>query len=409
MVVSLTPRGGASPPAPLLKAPRVIAVRGLRNAFQVLDYEVGCMPGVQGVHARKLAQLCGFENFSELCDLSGPALPARAPRWTPEARRRGVVTCGGMLARGGGSALPVLARVCAARDTRLTILTPPLPAWLRDEPSGHLGAAIATGVVDLVEHDSVADYHAARGRAAAAEDVFFVPQGCAWPEAEPGVAALARSIGEWRLTRPGGGLEVPARAPRASRALDVVLPAGSGTTALFLARHAPAGVRVYAVPCKGDAETLLERMRLLDARSGGVGVFPRVLPPPPSHTVKFGTIAQPLLASWRDATERGVLLDLSYGPVAYAALEACRWRPSSGADDDGAPERDVLLINSGGHEGLPSQMRRYLRAGHLRKWQEDRWRGAWVTGQWDVDDVISEAKRVAMVTAGLVHTRDAGL
>lgn len=43
--------------------------------------------------------------------------------------------------------------------------------------------------------------------------------------------------------------------------LRVVLPAGTGTTALFLARHlVPEGIPVYAVPCAGDTAYLYRQM-----------------------------------------------------------------------------------------------------------------------------------------------------
>ena len=491
--------------------PRIIALRNRPRAFQLLDYEVGTMGGVNGVCARKLATLAGFEGDAPVCDTSLPLLPARTPRWTADAKARGLVSCGGLLAKGGGGGLPALARLCAARGSRLTCHTPPLPDWLRKAPSGYLGLALQTGCVDLVEHPSMAAYSAAVKLAAAVADEEgthrFVPQGGAWPLAEPGVAALAREIDEWWRTRPGGGLDVPRLRPSA-RALDVVIPSGTGTTALFLARHVPPGVTVYAVPCKGNSSTLIARMRTLDERTGGVGRLPTVLPPPPSHTVTLGTAAVPLLTAWRDASDSGVLLDLTYGPVAWAALEHCGWRPHSppvltadgaaggekndaanaahggegeGHDGDEEVSRDIMLVNTGGHEGLEAQLVRYARGGHLRKWERGlfrRWeppasprssRGGhdyqrdpsdhmpvdvrrvdellternnakrardfnladtlrdqlrtlnvevmdrekiWkVRGsdQWEVSELIAEARRVAAARMGLVHTRDAGL
>lgn len=398
------------PPAQrLLPTPRVVAVRGKPRLYQLLDYEVGPydVAGVRGVHARKLACLCGYEGAHLLCETRDPPLPARAPRWTAAAADDGLVSCAGLLARGGGGALPALARLCAARGSSLTVHTPPLPSWMRTAPNGFLAAALATGVVQLIEHPSAASYQTARQAAASAPN--FVPPECAWANAEPGVAALARAIGAWWRTRPGGGLDVP-RARETSRALDVVLPAGSGTAALFLARHVPTGVHVHAVPCKGDAASLLSRMESLDAATGGHGALPAVLSPPPTHAARFGTVQAPLLEAWRDAAQSGVLLDLVYGPVAWAAMEGCEWQPSRAAplttehgnDGGGAPvgERDVLYVNMGGHEGLESQMRRYQRAGHLRRVGG---------GEWAVEEVLSGARRVAARTAGLVHTRDAGL
>jgi len=387
----------------LLKTPRVFKIYDKPYAFQLLDYEIQTVPGVRGVHARKLATLCGYEGSSPLCETPRFPLPAQKPKWTPEATEAGLVSCGGLLARGGAAVLPPLARVCAARGSTLTYHTPPLPDWLRDEPSGNLAAALATGCLKLVEHESIASYNQAWRSFEGQPN--FVPQGGEWAAAEPGIAALGRAIGEWWLTRPGGGLDVPARLPSDGRGLDVVLPAGTGTTALFLARHVPPGVTVYAVPCKGDAEQLTKRMQYLDERSGGVGVLPQVLEPPSSHTHKFGAVSASLLAAWRDAAERGVLLDLHYGPVAWAALDACGWRPGGGK----YAGREVLYVNMGGHETLESQMLRYQRAGHLRKFEQGRQGKKRCIGMWEPEEVVSDAKRLAAKATRLIHTRDAGL
>ncbi len=399
------------PPAlTLLPSPRILAVRGrpasqaAADIFTLPDYEVTALPGVHGNKARKLATVCGYEGASPLCEVPRSALPAREPSWTDDAVQHGLVSCGGPQS----NAMLALARVCAARSSRLTYHTAPLPKWLKESPIGNLRKALELGSMELVEHESALEYSAAKAAAASLPN--FVPTGGAWPAAEPGVAALGRHITDWRRTRPGGGLEVPKMLQSRQRGLDIVIPSGTGTTALFLARHVPAGANVYAVPCVGDGDYLLKQMRELDERSGGVGVFPRVLPPPPSHDVPFGTVAAPLLSSWRDAAQSGVFLDLVYGPVAWAAMEACGWRP--GGEADGDARRDVLHINTGGHEGLHSQMQRYRRAGLLRRWDDTptlyslagRYRG-----QWDVKDVILEASRTAARVSGLVHTRDAGL
>ena len=89
-----------------------------------------------------------------------------------------------------------------------------------------------------------------------------------------------------------------------------------------------------------------------------------------------------------------------------------------------------MYINTGGHEALEAQMRRYARAGHLRRLEERQARPMaqlaeldngpaalrrrelrWVAGgNWDVKEVIMEAVRVAKENAGIgLHTRDAGL
>lgn len=494
MLLVSTSAPAVTPPR-LLPTPRVVAVPGRPNVFQLLDSEVSVMPGVSGLNARKLALLCGYEGDSPVCETL-PDLPAQAPRWKQDVVERGIVACSANLARGGGGLMPALARVCAARGSRLTYHTPPLPTWLRDEPTSYLATSLATGCVDLVTHSSIDEYSAFRA-AASSSSTTFVPDGGQWLEAEPGVAALARAINEWWRTRPGGGLDVPRRAPGQSRKLDVVLPCGTGTTALFLQRHVPPGVQVYGVPCNGggsgDGSSLMRRMEYLDARSGGHRVFPKLLMPPPDATCALGKVRPALLRScsreanesllscasspacrpasppaspppsrlasppptsasacaqavtrslplairryWRDAVYAGVFLDLLYGPVAWAALQACDWQPSSrgtsgctdgsgagdGADSGarridgqaarGELRRDVLYINTGGHEGLEYTMGRYLFAGHLNKYEfpDELGSSRYYLGQWSPKEVIAASRQMAAQRLGMVHTRNAGL
>jgi len=304
--------------------------------------------------------------------------------------------------------LPALARVCAVRGSKLTYHTLPLPERLAREETSYLAMALSTGCLELVEHENTASFNAYRTKAAGDH---VVRQGGQWAAAEPGMVALAEAIGTWWKTRPGGGLDVP-RA-KGVRGLDVVLPADSGTAALFLARHAPPDVRIYAVPCNGNEESLRARMKFLDDRSGATGTFPRVLLPPESHTVPFGKVSKNLLAAWRDAINSGCFLDLNYGPVAWAAMDARKWQLS----DMDESERDLLYINTGGHECLRFQLGRYLRAGFLNRYDVQRKKerhmsprgDKWYAGQWGVEEILSEARRVAMAESGLVHTRDAGL
>lgn len=162
------------------------------------------------------------------------------------------------------------------------------------------------------------------------------------------MAALACDIYEWRLAR------------REKGPLHVVVPSGTGTTALFLARHAPSGVRVLAVPCVGDESNLRSQMSRLALASGGAGMEDgcasslEVLLPP--EAVPFGTPTPRLLKVWREAAASGVVLDLVYGPIAWDAML------NSEAVAQGA---DVLYVNCGGHEGLYSQLCRYRRKGLL--------------------------------------------
>ena len=180
----------------------------------------------------------------------------------------------------------------------------------------------------LKEHPSAEGYEAAVAACRTAEG--FVPQGGAWSGAEEGVAGLAAEIGEWWAERStghssdGGGTGTAGAAgaaaaseAQASRELRVVLPAGTGTTALFLARHAPRGVRVCAVPCVGDAAYLEEQMRALDRESGGA-LRPRS--GLPGRTCSTLTLCAP--AAWRARRPRRA----ARGAGAAAARAFCAAR-----------------------------------------------------------------------------------
>ena len=268
---------------------------------------------------------------------------------------------GSIVSHGGGqsNAMLALARLCDHRDVEFAYHTRPLPKWLRSSPIGNLRRALGLGM-HLIEHATAAEYEQAVNDAASSssQGSTFVPQGAAWPGAELGVKALAHEIMAWWDTQ------------QQSDMLSIVVPAGTGTTALFLARHIsiaaapPRGIDVFAVPCVGDDDALMQQMRTLDAASGGYGIYPQVLSPPHALRVPFATPSAAIIESWRDAAAtHGQLLDLVYGSIAWGTLEANKWSPSPRSSSSSST---TLYVNFGGHEGLGTSLSRYARAGLLR-------------------------------------------
>lgn len=339
----LCPLVAASGAAPLdlgalRRAPRVQHVRVERGGrappleLDVLRDDAVCLaPGVCGNKARKLA-----------------ATPLDAP-----------------LASYGGAqsnAAAALAALAAHARVPFTYYVRPLPAHLAAAPHGNLGALHARGAT-VVELGADA-YAALRAHAAgeAPRPPFLeprarlVPQGGAWAAAEPGVATLAAAVDRW----------AGARARAGERALAIV-PAGTGTTALFLARHARAA-DVLAVPCVGGAAALRAQWRALDAAapaaSGGGAAAPRALDEPRA-AVRFGALDARVLRAWRAARRAGLELDLVYGAPAWAQLLA------RGVAEREWGARRALYVHSGGLEGAASQLRRYARAGMLTREEAD--------------------------------------
>lgn len=322
----------------------IVPSRASRELFILRDYDrslSAALPLVCGNKARKLATL-------------SEKLPTRLP----------LVSHGGSQS----NAMLALARVCHASDTPFTYHTRPLPRWLRSKPVGNLAKALALGMC-LVEHKSAAEYEAACTQMRNCEPN-FVPQGAAYPDAEHGVAKLASEIDDWWQRRD-------------DEALAVVVPAGTGTTALYLARHLSSvpNIHVYAVPCVGGKSALLRQMKALDVASGGHAVLPRVLSPPPRLSVPFGTPHDSILQEWRRAAgEHGVLLDLLYGSIAFGALAEAGYAPHrelAGFRVSAAANMPSLYVNAGGHEGLGISLRRYARSGLLRQGETPESTLAW--------------------------------
>jgi 1-aminocyclopropane-1-carboxylate deaminase len=323
----------------LTPAPIVPSTACSNNLFILRDYEhaSALSPLVCGNKARKLASLI-------------EALPTKS--------KSPLVSHGG----GQSNAMLALARVCHASSTPFTYHTRPLPRWLRSKPIGNLAKALALGMC-LVEHKTAVAYEAACADLRSQPN--FVPQGAAYPGAELGVAGLATEIDDWwGATR-----------RRQGESLAVVVPAGTGTTALYLARHLSAvpSVQVYAVPCVGGKSALLSQMNALDAASGGHAALPQVLSPPARLSVPFGAPHASLLEEWRRAaSEHGVLLDLLYGSIAFGTLADVGYAPPRGTLPRGSAgsasaSTTSLYVNAGGHEGLGISLRRYARGGLLRE------------------------------------------
>lgn len=270
--------------------------------------------------------------------------------------------CGVVASMGGhqSNAMVAMAALCRARGVRFVYLAKPVPRWLRKTPSGNFARGLALGL-ELVPLNAET-YRRCANDAAFRDDllrdvvdglddvvqrnVTWLPQGGAAAGAEYGLRGLADEI-----------LEI-------GRPVNVVLPAGTGTTALFLARHLDKSpCRVFAVPCATDARVLKRDMRLLDAETGSLGVFPHILDrplPPTEPKFRFGTPSLREWNLWSELRRAGLFLDLIYAPHTWdVLLRSLEAEEESLLDDDS----DILYLHCGGVEGVATQLTRYRREG----------------------------------------------
>jgi 1-aminocyclopropane-1-carboxylate deaminase/D-cysteine desulfhydrase-like pyridoxal-dependent ACC family enzyme len=243
-----------------------------------------------------------------------------------------------------------------------------IPTHLAAAPVGNYAALLERGarIVELPRggqgegsYDALAAY--GRGDRGAARPPFLppdarvVPQGGACVHAEEGCRALAMEIDaaadEIVRTREGAPDTV------------ALICAGTGASALFTARHL-ARARLFALPCAMPPDALRDELRALDARTGARGRLPRVLDAGASGAFRFGALHGAVIDAWRLARASGLALDLIYGAVGLAQLLAAHadGRLSVLAGDSSRPV-ELLLVHTGGLEGVPSQLARYVRRG----------------------------------------------
>lgn len=231
-----------------------------------------------------------------------------------------------LVSHGGNqsNAMLAIARLARLKGLPFRYSTRPMPAWLKDSPTGNLAAALELGM-QLAE---------AR-KAPAAQDfgpeTCFIPQGAAMPEAQVGLTVLAREV---ETDAEVAGLRDPL----------VFLPSGTGATALYLQQALP--FEVWTTPCAGDAAYLRRQFRALvpDAR------LPRILPP--ADRQPFGRPATQYLTLWQELrAATGIEFDLLYDPKGWLTLLR------------DAPDRPVIYLHCGGVEGNASMLARYRRLG----------------------------------------------
>eukprot|EP00741_Cyanophora_paradoxa_P015802 tig00020904_g15255.t1 len=210
---------------------------------------------------------------------------------------------------GGNQSNAMLAIAALAHDCGVpfTYHTQTLPKWLKSNPIGNLAGALELGMQIREHAPGQLEAAAAEARAACGEDALFLKRGGAFPGAEAGLADLAGEIEQWRREM---GFE----------SLSVVCPAGTGSTALYVARNSGPRVRVVAVPCVGDEGYLRSQWRALVGDGGGK--LPEVLEVfrEGGGAYAFGKPYPELLEIFAEARDAGILFDLLYAPKALLGL-----------------------------------------------------------------------------------------
>jgi len=200
--------------------------------------------------------------------------------------------------------------------------------YLEENPHGNYAEALKNGMRLAV----------GRGVPTQINDVLFIEEGGRQKEAEYGIELLAEEIIDWKNEN---NIEE----------LNVFLPSGTGTTALFL-QKAFVGVgtprpTVYTCPCVGDESYLKRQFSELEKDEK---YHPTILTLEKKH--HFGKLYKENYKIWlKLQQETGVEFDLLYDPLGWRVL----------LEHPEVFSQPTLYIHQGGVLGNESMLPRYER------------------------------------------------
>ncbi len=204
--------------------------------------------------------------------------------------------------------------------------------YLRDNPHGNYAGAIKNGM----------QLHVGRGILTPTnQNILYIEEGGRQKEAEYGIKVLAQEILEWQKENN-------------IKELNIFLPSGTGTTALFLQKslNIEGVVRVqhptvYTRPCVGDSNYLKKQFFELEEDENH---HPCIISLEKKH--HFGKLYRENYKIWLKLQQQtGVVFDLLYDPLGWRTLLA---HPEVMA-------KPTLYIHQGGVLGNESMLPRYER------------------------------------------------
>jgi len=196
--------------------------------------------------------------------------------------------------------------------------------YLVDNPHGNYAGAIKNGMQITVGRVPLIPTN---------KNILLIEEGGRQKKAEYGIKLLAQEIMDWQIEND-------------IQELNIFLPSGTGTTALFLQKNLPNNI-VYTNPCVGDSDYLKKQFLELESDKK---YHPHVLSLEKKH--HFGKLYKDNYKIWLKLQQQtGVVFDLLYDPLGWQTLLA-------------HPEvlsKPILYIHQGGLLGNESMLPRYER------------------------------------------------
>ncbi len=245
---------------------------------------------------------------------------------TPKETYKKIISYGGAQS----NAMYALACLCKQKGWEFHYYTKTLPQYLKEGAEGNLEQALGLGMLlHELPHEV---YKAKIGelQGLREENTLMISQGGADEMAKEGVSVLAEEIKHWKKKHSIDNL-------------CVVLPSGTGTTALYLNEAlVDEGIMVYTSVLVGDREYQIKQWERLSAPP-----YPQIF-----YTDKKRRFANPypeyLQIQQELHDETGIVFDLIYAPLTW--LQMC---------EQLGEDTEILYIHTGGVSGNKTMRERY--------------------------------------------------
>ena len=206
-----------------------------------------------------------------------------------------------------------------------------IPSHIKQNPKGNYKGALENGA-NIIEDEDFNPY-----TLEAPNNTVFVPEGGRASSSEYGIKILANELLDWINKN-----------NKDYNDTKIILPSGTGTTALFLQKNLPKDLEVLTVACVGGDEYLKKQFFVLESDKSH---HPTIL-----KTIKkyhFGKLYKENYEIWKQLKDKtGIEFELLYDPIAWNTILNLKSEIQAST---------LIYIHQGGLKGNETMNERYLR------------------------------------------------
>jgi len=229
-----------------------------------------------------------------------------------------------------------LAALAKLKNWQLDFYVQRIPEWLKAKPIGNYGESLKLGanIIEVKPLDENLDSYMRAKAKQLPNDTLFVPEGGRCALAKHGINQLAKEIEDFckqqQLLKP-----------------VIMLPSGTGTTALFLQTLLP--YKVLTCSCVGSDDYLKKQFAELAPNHK---YWPEILPAQKNY--HFGKLYPEFYSIWQQLKkETNIEFELLYDPLGWLTfLDYLKINTS---------KNELIYIHQGGLVGNQSMLPRYKR------------------------------------------------